>query len=354
MSAGGYATAGFVGNLAYVSRNFGLNRGFEHYDDFPISLGQVVVSSSAGRHIAAITWLRELLGFHDLLNRRSAADLNRALLDWLDRPSRRPFFAFVNYFDAHEPYLPPPELARAFGARPTERPVEQWITPFLGLHGEVRAGWELSEERLANGRASYEAAIAALDRQIGSLLRELERRGELERTIVIITSDHGEQHGEHGLLGHVNSVYMPLLHVPLVIVHPSSVPGGVRVDAEVTLADLPATILDLTDVAGRSPDGESLFPGNSLAEHWERTGFRPLRQRVAFSQLMPGLVLRNWYPVARGSLTSLVSSPYHYVESEDGTTELFDISQDPQELQNLAGQADVEPVLASERVGGVL
>lgn len=350
MSSGGYATAGFVGNLAYVSRNFGLNRGFEHYDDFPISLGQLMVSSSAGRHIAAINWLRELLGFHDLLNRRSAADLNRALLDWLDRPSRRPFFAFVNYFDAHEPYLPPPDLARAFGARPTERPVEQWITLFLGMHGEVRAGWELSEEQLANGRASYEAAIAALDREIGSLLRELERRGELDRTIVIITSDHGEQHGEHGLLGHVNSVYMPLLHVPLVIVHPGSVPAGVRVGAEVTLADLPATILDLTGVAGgRGPDGKNLFPGSSLAAHWKGPQDRSLPERAAISELIPGLVLRDWYPVARGTLTSLIDGPYHFIESEDGATQLFDTAEDPEELVDLAGQTDMQPVLDSLR-----
>jgi len=341
LSSRGYATAGFVGNLVYVSRNFGLDRGFQHYDDFPLSIGQLIVSSSPGRFVAAATWLRERIGYHDLLNRRSASDLNRALLAWLDERPRRPFFAFVNYFDAHEPYLPPADLARAFEARPGERPIRQWVTPFLGMHAEVREGWNLDEDQLANGHASYEAAIASLDREIGSLLRALERRGELGRTIVVITSDHGEQHGEHGLIGHVNSVYMPLVHVPLLISHPASVPAGVRVAAAASLVDLPATILDLT---GSSGERAAVLPGRSLAAHWQRAS-DAAEGRPALSELEAGPVLRDWYPVAEGSLRSLVSDRYHYIESEKGTRELFDLLADPQEDRNLAGQPGTEPVI---------
>ena len=81
--------------------------------------------------------------------------------------------------------------------------------------------------------------------QIGALLAELERRGELDNTVVIVTSDHGEEFGEHGLFGHHQTLYLPSIHVPLLVLLPSGASGGTRVVQPVTLRDLPATIVDL-------------------------------------------------------------------------------------------------------------
>src|SRR5205085_8095982 len=105
--------------------------------------------------------------------------------------------------------------------------------------------------------------IASLDHHVGLLLDELERRGVLDNTLVIITSDHGEHFGEHNLLLHGNSLYRDLLHVPLVVIAPGRVPAGRRVKEFVSLRDLPATVLDLLRLEGRG-----WFPGRSLARFW--------------------------------------------------------------------------------------
>jgi len=110
----GYATAGFVANLAYAQRESGLARGFGHYDDYLLSVPQLLMSSQVGSRVVTV-WhnhVRELPGpFMPYYDRSSAADINARLLHWVDARRGRPFFAFVNYFDAHVGYFSPPELA---------------------------------------------------------------------------------------------------------------------------------------------------------------------------------------------------------------------------------------------------
>ena len=109
----------------------------------------------------------------------------------------------------------------------------------------------------------YRGGIRYIDEQVDQLLRSLEARSKLENTIVVITSDHGEQWGEHGQVAHGNSLYRQLIHVPLVIMYPPKVPGGVRVRRQVTGRDVAATILDLVGVP-RDP----AIGGVSLAALW--------------------------------------------------------------------------------------
>ena len=109
---------------------------------------------------------------------------------------------------------------------------------------------------------AYEACLAGLDFDVCRLLADLEGRGLMENTLLVVTSDHGEQFDDHGLMGHMNSLYMELLHVPLMIVFPRRVPSGQRVSGNVSLADLPATVMDLLEVR------ENAFPGSSLASCW--------------------------------------------------------------------------------------
>ena len=112
-------------------------------------------------------------------------------------------------------------------------------------------------------RALHDAALFSLDHAIGQLLEELRARGELERTIIIVTADHGEEWGGHGVLLHGNSVYMPAIRVPLLVVYPGHVPAGVHVAAPVGTRNLARTLLALAGV----PDAD--FPGRSLASHWQ-------------------------------------------------------------------------------------
>src|SRR5262249_20126291 len=112
----GYLTAGFVANTGYCSAEQGLNRGFIHYEDYRVSLGQFAFSLSLTRAIADNFRLRRLLGNDEHLNRQSDDVVSGKFLRWLSAQPSRPFFLFLNYYDAHEPYLPPAPFDRKFGA----------------------------------------------------------------------------------------------------------------------------------------------------------------------------------------------------------------------------------------------
>ncbi|MGH7551526.1 MAG: sulfatase-like hydrolase/transferase, partial [Longimicrobiales bacterium] len=184
----GYATAGFVANTYFGSVEHGLNRGFVHYEDYRRSPGQALVSSALGSDLACGVRnkpgckLRDLVGYHELLGRKTAAHVSRAFLRWLDRrPAGRPFFAFLNYMDAHAPYLPPEPFATRFGKGERGNPMHmEW------------ADWQWTPAQAKAEQDAYDGAIAYLDDQLGRLLGELDARGLLENTIIVLTSDHGE------------------------------------------------------------------------------------------------------------------------------------------------------------------
>ncbi len=112
-------------------------------------------------------------------------------------------------------------------------------------------------------RDSYDSCIAYLDQELGRLFAELEGRGLLDNTLVIVTSDHGEQFNEHRLTGHGNSLYSSLVHVPLLIFPPSREPAGRVVTAPVSLRSLAATMVDPLGLCATAP-----LPGQSLARFW--------------------------------------------------------------------------------------
>ncbi len=340
----GYLTAGFVANTFYGSYEHGLDRGFAHYEDYTVGLGQMLNSSSlgflifAGRPGFSANFFRGIIGNFEFLGRKKADDITGDVLSWLDENEDRPFFAFVNYFDAHWPYTPPAEFRRQFGV--TERPLG------LGRNARRRTGIDEAELRREDKPSSYDknaydAAIASQDRELGELFDELERRRFLDNTLVIITSDHGEQLGEHGLFAHGNSLYMPLIHVPLVISFPGRVPEGRRVARFATLRSLPATVLDLV----RARD-EQRIPGTSLAAMWSDPAARgdPL-----LSEVRKGINTARHVPVTKGDMKSLIESAHHYIRNGDGREELYDLTTDPAELTDLAPAEQARPALLRSR-----
>lgn len=353
LGSAGYLTGGFVANLLYGSYVHGLSRGFLHYEDYPVSVGQTLLSSSLGRALAGTTTLHRLLRHEDLLNRKDAGAIVDAFLAWVEARGERPYFAFLNLFDAHEPYLPPSPFDTLFG--PTgPRPLVREVSLKRDTRARRPAKWIMTPEELSIEHNAYDGAIAYMDSQLGRLFETLEKRGELDNTLVIVTSDHGEQFGEHYLFGHLNSLYAPVLRVPLVIAGPR-IPAG-RLGATVSLRDLPATILDLVDV----PGAERL-PGYSLAALWGTDSASveaargPMEQGVArgpgpvLSTLYRGVVLRPWYPVLRGDeMHSLWNGDYHYICNGDGFEELYDTASDPGEEHNLAEGED-RPSTTPER-----
>ena len=113
--------------------------------------------------------------------------------------------------------------------------------------------------------AGYNAAILRMDREIGRLVSELEERRALDNTVLIVTSDHGEQLGEHGLYNHNNSLYYPVLYVPLMVLDFRRDAQSEVVRHVVNIRDIAATILDFAGVSQRAFGVE----GSSLARFWE-------------------------------------------------------------------------------------
>jgi arylsulfatase A-like enzyme len=341
LSSRGYETAGFVANTHFCSYESGMDRGFRHYEDYPLSPRAVLASSMPGRWLVehtlglgnyyGVKWVRS--------QSRDAAGINRAFLDWLPRHplQERPFFAFLNYLDAHEPFVPPDTADVRFGLRPRSPADYRMLLDYWDRDKRT-----LSEREITLARDSYENCITALDRQVGDLLDELERRGILRNTVVIITSDHGEEFGEHGVFNHGFSLYAHEVHVPLVILAPGAPEGGV-VAEPVTLRDLPATVVDLLRLGTRSP-----FPGRSLADLWRNDAMRDRAWATpALSEVdIPAVIdpQRGRGPKQRGLTMSLVARGRHYLVDVGGGEELFNLESDPHELRDTRARPD-DPVL---------
>ncbi len=181
---------------------------------------------------------------------------------------------------------------------------------------------------------AYDGAIRYLDAEVDRLLRALEARGQLTNTIVVVTSDHGELFGEHGVIAHANSLYLPALHIPLLIVAPGRIPTGMRVQTPASLRDLPATLLEL---AGVSNPG---VPGRSLVQSWN-PGAPGARPDTLFAALEYNRLLSKWppSPVLLGTMKSVVLDSLQYIVNGDGREELYHLGTDSWQVRNLVADS---------------
>ena len=326
----GYATAGFVANMIYCSYEMGLNRGFTHYEDYPVSLRELAMSSSLVSNVINSHVARQLAGNYDVFDRKSAGQVNHDFLRWLSHNKQKPFFVFLNYFDAHEPYMPRAPFDAKFGQQTQRRNylVKRWAHEGARLDKESMSQAEIQAELDA-----YEGSINYLDQELGLLFDELKQQQMLENTLVIITADHGEQFGEHGIFTHGNSLYLQSVRVPLLISFPTHVPANTSVREPVTLRDLPATIIDLVQLGDKDR-----FPGNSLAQFWNGTTNTDSTTRSPLlSEANVGPDTKSHEPLFKGDMRSLVVDRKHYILNGDGSEEVYDLDTDPLENKDLAG-----------------
>jgi arylsulfatase A-like enzyme len=331
----GYASAGFVANTFFCNHWYGLGRGFVHYEDTAVTPIEILRSSSLGRRL-----VKGLGGLsrnrpNAYFQRKDASTINHEVLAWLDhRSDRRPFFAFLNYYDAHDPYLTPAEPTRAFGRRPSSK-----------AELALLQNWHLCDKNkltprdIELARDCYDDCVAFLDAALGKLFEGLERRGLLSSTIVVVTSDHGEEFGERKGFGHGQSLHNEVIHVPLLIAAPALVPSGRVVRAPASLRDLPATIVDLLDL-----EQDSRFPGRSLSRHW----LEPAGDSAGPAEaLLAEIVDREpTWPAAWTLPKSVVVDEMLYIQNRDGREELYNLAVDPAETTNLldsvASRSDLE------------
>jgi len=265
----GYATGGFIAAFM-LNRQSGLDHGFDEFDD---TFGKAGDSST-------------LLAEHQ----RNAGEVEQRAGPWIERAAAgaRPFFAWVHFYDPHSPYAPPPPYAARYAGRP------------------------------------YDGEVAYTDSVLGLLLSRLDRLGIRERTLVVVTSDHGEGLGEHGEAEHGFFVYNTTVRVPLIMRWPGTLAGGVRTRTLARSIDLVPTILDL--VAGGAAVPGAL-PGRSLAPALRTPGGPDTESSAYAETLFP----RLHFDCA--DLRSIRLGGWKYIEAP--RPELYDLTRDPGERNNL-------------------
>ncbi len=302
-AAAGYATGAFTGGT-FVSQAFGLDRGFAEFD------------SEAG-------------GVEPVLARARA---------FLDRAGAGPWFLLLHTYEVHSPYEPPEavqeRVVERYLASHPEQPIEDPPEPnvFNARYGPntPAAITELLAEL-------YDEEVRYTDAQFGAFFDELDERGLFDASVVVLTSDHGEEFGEHGYLGHGDSLYAEQLHVPL-LVH---LPGGARageVDSRpVSHLDVAPTLLD---AAGRWSSAGT-FTGMSLLGE----GRSPI---YATRQSEQAGLLRS----VREGEHHYLSGRYYWERATGAADELYSLDEDPGERENLAGKLpELGPRLRARLLG---
>jgi arylsulfatase A-like enzyme len=242
----------------------------------------------------------------------SAERVTRAVEEQLDACESRPCFLFVNYLDAQAPYIPRHDCRGRFGP--------PWT---IFERAQRRFSVRESPERLEHFAARHDEEICGLDRAVTALLETLERRGFLDRTWVIITSDHGEAFGEHGTVEHGSSVYNEQTWIPLIVLPPS----GKRVspiDRPVSLIDLTATISEIAGV-------KKLGTGRSL--------FVEAKDRHAPIEFFGAPQYASRKGKIAGLAASAVVSGHHKLIRMNGELTLFDLVRDPDEEVDLSSRS---------------
>jgi arylsulfatase A-like enzyme len=338
LAAQGYATGGFIGNVTYCGVETGLGRGFAHFEDHVLSVTDAVWTTALGQRVILQMVFRperRAGGHPNEYHRKDAASIRQDLLTWLKHQGQRPFFAFVNLYDAHDPYIAPTEFERRFavatGSVSDPAILERWF---------ISDKTKLSSAQVSSVLDSYDDCIAYLDEQLGLLFDDLERVGRLTDTVVIVTADHGEELGEHGLYGHASSLYDQEIHVPLLIFLPGGDHAGKCVRSQVSLRDLAATIADVTGL------DRSSFPSRSLARHWHDES--ETREEPSLSEVdAPVMSAPNQgrSPVFRGPMKAIASRDHVYIKNGDGGEELFNVNFDPAQSTDLSKLPGFKPIL---------
>ena len=280
----GMRTVGIV-DAGFVSRVFGFGRGFETYDE---SDTRTVDQSVDG------------------------------FLEWVDALDEgENYFAFLHTYDVHD--YDPPGSAKKKLVTPYKGPLRgKNVAQILQDHSKRNIVSQFGAADKVYVQDLYDAGIFAVDRQLRRLFRELESTGKLDETLVVITSDHGEEFFERGWTGHGYTLFDENLRVPLLFVHPS-LPTR-RVSEQVRLLDLAPTILDLLGLEiPESWRGESLGP---LIDGEAATG------RIAFSEHNHG---RARFSVREGDWKVIQAI-------ENGQIRFFNLEDDPAELLSLTGR----------------
>lgn len=284
MRGRGYQTAAFSAN-PWITPEFRFDRGFDEFESGRAMGAQLTSLYKLLRRFDRALGARGVAAnfsgwaFWGSSGNLSNAERDRLLTDsavkWIESRRADPYFLYVHLIGPHDPYDPPAEYVRQFREPEWDGVVDRKIPP-PRVQTVFDTAEPLSESERAALIAQYDGAIAYSDAQLGRLLDALRRAGTLDRTLVVVTADHGEEFYEHRNWRHGNQLYNEIVHVPLLFRLPGRLPAGRRSDLSM-LVDVLPTIVGLVEATPQRKglDGLALFAQTdgglqrpSFAEHW--------------------------------------------------------------------------------------
>ena len=281
----GFATGGFIAN-GYVSDRFGFDQGWDDYTNY----------------------IREAKS-------TEAKDVFEEAGSWIEAHKDGRFFAYIQTIDPHVPYDPPGKYLQMYDPSEYGGQVRPRMTGDLlekAKRNPPQVVFDASDKRRL--QALHDGEITKHDHFFGAFLERLSELGLAEDTLVVVTSDHGEEFNDHGSWGHGHSVYQELLHVPLMFRLPGRLPGGTKVGDAVSTLDVSATVTDLLGVPAMDHNEGQPLVGLMFGE-------APTGPSVAFSDFQDDrrvITTGRWKLILRGNLTStmfdLVADPMEKTE----------------------------------------
>lgn len=224
----GYTTAGFHSN-PYLSRAYGFDRGFDTFDDaLPLAKNRV------------FTFIHRAINHFRLQPYTRAEDLNAKGLDWIDTTTSDRRFLWLHYMDPHGPYQPSDNVQQLFRDEMIGRREAKKL-----WRRTVDEPETITEEERQTLIDLYDAEIRYTDEAIGAFIDELETRELLDSSLIIMTADHGDAFGEHGIYGHPRQLYEELIHVPLLMIVPDG--SSAQITQPIENIDIGPTILQMID-----------------------------------------------------------------------------------------------------------
>jgi arylsulfatase A-like enzyme len=296
LKAAGYDTAAFISAMPLIAQHFGLDNGFDIYEQ---------------SFYEDVEFVQE---FHYVDSRRREnptqrrADLtNELAIDWLQKRESGPFFLWVHYFDVHETYLVPPVIPGVFTYE-----IEK---PLTDIHPQM-----------------YDVELRFVDMMISNLVDELYRLGVGHDTLIVITSDHGQGLSDHDYPYHTMKLYQEQIRVPLIFAG-GALPPGVKPKGLVRSIDIAPTILDITGYPPESIPAD--IEGVSLRPMWEDRALEGGAAMRAYSETSYPKEIFGESPVF-----SVIEGGMKFISYPEsrGENELFDLSSDPMELNNIISE----------------
>ncbi len=323
-----YKTYGVVANYGYMHHTTGIAQGFQYYDDrrirpffrSPMAENLLFIPKLS----AYIKPIMKLSGFYEYMlhhqyrikHYRIAEDVNSAVINILENGLKEPFLLFVNYMDTHNPYTPVRKYREMF----PDKIKDKWLFEKDGPgKKELMSGERgLTKAEKEHTKSAYQAEVMYVSEQIGLLFTKLKEKKLYDNSLIILTSDHGEFLGEHGLMGHECGLYNEVTSVPLIIKYPRKHKTGTE-SKHVQLVDILPIILDVLRIQRPS------YLSDSKAS----------RKEIVSEQYDYFALVREYSERFRGITRSITRFPFKYIYNSKYEDELYDLRYSPDEKNNI-------------------